>query len=339
MEQKEITLRKNNNNPNEIATQRIIYLDCARALCMLYIIAVHHIEEYLQNPIFSTDNGLRWDASITTVVLGTFSFLSGFFLLNGRIKNKTDMYSFIKKRVLRIYPLFLISTITLTVISLLLGEEVSILKFLLTLLGVVCYVMPPPMTIWYVSMIISFYIFSMFLLTLGNKYRWLLSIAIYLLFIIVRQFEILNIDDRILVYWPVYNMGGIVASKKRLLLKIKKLRFILIPTVLMLIGIIFFDYYSIIKDTLLAALGVPIVLFVAIQLEKVLYLGSVLTKVSYASFVAYLFHRQYFAALHGLLGKISLTCALFVWVPILLLISYYVQKVYDVVIHKLLEVS
>ena len=85
----------------EIANDRKKYLDCARAVCMLYIVGFWHLFDYtgksIVNPLTS---------QITYGVLATFTFISSFFLGRKKITDMKSVLSFWGKRLIHFYPLF-----------------------------------------------------------------------------------------------------------------------------------------------------------------------------------------------------------------------------------------
>lgn len=80
-------------------------LDIARALSMLYIVGVWHLNNYTQSFDLAP-----WGEYVKNASLGLFMFLSGY-LLGGRyvVKDTKSLWHFMKKRVLRIMPLFALS--------------------------------------------------------------------------------------------------------------------------------------------------------------------------------------------------------------------------------------
>lgn len=57
--------------------KRVLFLDFARMLCMLWIVGVWHMQAYLSDG-FAVQN--RITENVTIGVLATFTFISGFFL-------------------------------------------------------------------------------------------------------------------------------------------------------------------------------------------------------------------------------------------------------------------
>ena len=88
----------------DVKAERIYSLDCTRAICMLWIVALWHMESYLDITIkcYITDD-------ICSGVLAAFTFISGYFLGKKPVGNVKELLTFYKKRILRFYPLFFVS--------------------------------------------------------------------------------------------------------------------------------------------------------------------------------------------------------------------------------------
>jgi peptidoglycan/LPS O-acetylase OafA/YrhL len=86
---------------------RILHLDFLRGFAILYIVGVHHLDDYAGNVYHS-----QWDVAATKAFLGMFVFISGYLLsMNNPINGKGDLLNFAFKRFLRIYPLYALSLI------------------------------------------------------------------------------------------------------------------------------------------------------------------------------------------------------------------------------------
>lgn len=75
-------------------SNRIEFLDTARALCCLWIVGVWHVEPYLLNP-FLIHN--EYTEPITVSVLASFTIISGYFLGGGGFHREKKLYCFTKK--------------------------------------------------------------------------------------------------------------------------------------------------------------------------------------------------------------------------------------------------
>ena len=141
--------------------ERVIEFDCARALAMLYIVGFWHLRNYSVLRLESIDYAERIAEIISLGALGTFTFISAFFLSKNKINTKIELFNFYKKRWMRLYPLFFISCLTLFLMSTksfdVYGNKIyfeNIYQFIFTILGLGCFANTPPRTVWYASMII-----------------------------------------------------------------------------------------------------------------------------------------------------------------------------------------
>lgn len=144
----------------ETKMKRIASYDCTRALCMLWIVSLWHMQYYLDISIkcYITDD-------ICLGVLASFTFISGLFLGGKPVKDLYDAIGFYKNRLLRIYPLFLFSCIMFYLLlkhykaDFINGKQ----QLILTAAGLSSLFPPEQKTIWYISMIIMFYVLTPFI--------------------------------------------------------------------------------------------------------------------------------------------------------------------------------
>lgn len=154
-------------------------IDTARGLCMLYIVGIFHLTQYLGKNYYLLYNAVG--NNIMCASLGTFSFLSG--LLLGKkyvFASMKDVLYFYKKRVIRFYPLFIIATLLLWFIGM-----NSLYQSIIGLLGLSPFTSNQPMTLWYISMLIVFYFITPVCV---NKYRLIISLGVCCITIIFHTF-------------------------------------------------------------------------------------------------------------------------------------------------------
>ena len=313
--------------------KRLISVDCARALCMLWIIGFWNLKGYFVNPI-NCDDALS--SNVTIGVLATFTFISASFLGRSKIDNSSDVIDFYKKRVIRIYPLFLLSAVSLYLIHLLVGINYidSLKQLILTLLGLSSLLSYEPQTIWYIGMLISFYIFTPFVNRLVKPEKKIIFLTIGMIILVI--LNIFNIpSNNMLMYYPVYALGLVVAKKIDYSTKIN--------IWLLLFSIIIFIICCLIKANLnlfiINYICMFALIYILICIGKIIaqskYVSNLLTLVSYSSMVAYLFHRQFFGGLEFIFGKYQVWFSYLVALPALILISYWIQLLYD----KLLKLN
>lgn len=191
--------------------KRVECVDCARALCMLFIVGIYHMNDYLKDPVFEKGS---LTTILVTAALATFAFISGYFLGKKRIARPGDALDFYRGRFIRLYPLFFISSCSLYVVSIVLhGYFTSFGQLILTLPGVACYAGCPPLTVWYVSMLLSFYLITPLILSMPQRMRRIIAAGlIYAALIALKYSGILPIDYRIIQYYPLYFTGLICAE-------------------------------------------------------------------------------------------------------------------------------
>ena len=134
---------------------RNLQFDVARVLAMLWIVGIWHLTGYM-----SSENSnliLFYGSSIITdIALATFMFISGFFLSKYEFEKNEDIWIFYKKRLQRFYILFAISAISMW----LGGMNPGFGLLCTTLSGLSSYILPQPKTLWFFSMLFSFYILT-----------------------------------------------------------------------------------------------------------------------------------------------------------------------------------
>jgi len=246
---------------------------------------------------------------------------------------------FYKKRLQRFWIPFFVSALILHIASLAIHHPWfnSHWHFLATIMGFSIFTPPSPGTIWYISMLMTFYMITPFILYLKSIW-WKLFISALLVIgmdVLVAEFD-LNI--RVTYYLPVYLSSLLIPS-----LWIQKIRNMRFPFLLLLLIVLFFTIYvvQIRWLTVVASLIIGPVCLIPISqfLAKYPFICKFSDAVSYSSMNMYLFHRHIYMALvlffslcgigsfHGM--KTSFWLLLFVALPIVVLSSFYLQRAYD----------
>ena len=126
--------------------ERLLSVDIARFLCMIWIVAFWHLGPRL---------GLAIQESIccetiTYIALAAFTFYSGLFLG----KKNVSAVDFYKKRLIRFYPMFVVVCILMFVGH---GGIKSFAHLMYALTGLSVFVPPHTPILWYMDMLIVFY--------------------------------------------------------------------------------------------------------------------------------------------------------------------------------------
>lgn len=314
-------MEKNNGS------QRMRAFDYARAISMIWIVGVWHLlADYMRldikNPVFS---------AITYGVLGTFTYISGYFLGKKQVKNIKDARAFLKKRLLRIYPLFFVSCTSLFLVHIVTKADtiVSMKQYLLTLAGMSCIFKPAPSTIWYVSMIILFYLFTPLIIAADNNWGKAARCTLIYAGLILLDL-LIEIDGRVLLWFPVYSLGLISSNY---VFQEKCNWAVAIGSVALFFAVMCLPINAGggIVNFISSLLFVAFILQFCKLMIGIRVLDGTLKWISYASMSAYLFHRQWYGMLNVIWARFDWMKALCALIT-LLIIAYIIQKIYDCLI-------
>lgn len=315
-----------------MAGKRNLGFDAARSLAMVYIVGILHLSGY-------TDYAVTRNSACVSFIwstLGVFTFLSGF-LLASRYKfdSGKSIVQFYKKRVVRFYPLFFISSILLFLIHFNSWQETW-----KGLLGISPFWIPQQHTLWYIATLIFLYLVTP-VLCKGNKKvveKGVIFILIFVVLLVINYF-FHSVDPRFFYYYIVYFLGIVCAqgfpnSTQKLINSPYTLGLLLlyVPVLCYLTG-----HENRIVMMGLGYLGVPIILNVssltANKFGRYHLFCTVITYISYGSMCAYLYHRELYWLFLKIWtpvnGLVELAYLFFIVFPIILFISYYIQKGYD----------
>lgn len=315
--------------------KKISYINNIRAFCMLWIIGFWHLGGVSE---FNSSN--RITLLFTKGCLGTFVYISGFLLANKKISNKKEVFDFYKKKFIRIYPLFFIST-TLFYILYLWDSSfwyvMSLKQYILSILGLACIIPPAPGTVWFIDMMFLFWgITPLIIVVKSRKRKALLGLVVYIVIFAIVRF---GGDERLLIYFPMY-LGGVLHDERNVLRKEKALTLVY-GGIFVLLSLC---YMKVSNSTVLCfveVLGevavIGILARIAKYVEKLSYtaLDNALNWLGYVSMAAYLFHSQIYETLYRAFGTFSIWVAYLVVLPLVFAIAYVIQKAYDRLVQKL----
>ncbi len=317
--------------------KRVAYLDTMRALSMLWVVSVLHMCSSLQGmPVLTS----TFSNCITITALGSFTFLSGFFLAN-KVKTKQDIKAFYQARLLRFYPLYFIACASMLCAQLL-SHSTSMMtprQFVLSIAGLGTIFGPSTITLWYFSMLMVFYAITPLLtMTYNTKKKLVVFVLIYVLLYASTRY--LSGDQRMLMYYPVY-VASLVAGRKyrdfflRSETDIKQVvsAVVAFAVACMLYEMVGKGLVTILAGLLVAFSGAWLLLQVC-RLISCPWVERIATVLSYASLVIYLFHSQMFWVCELIFGKFSFLIAYGVVLPLLFLGSWLVQKAYDYLLRR-----
>lgn len=131
---------------------RIIQFDFIRGLCMLYIVGFYHLNNYLHPDLWFSGIMSEIVESMTTAVLATFTFISGYMLRRYEVRSWDDVKGFYRKRLLRFYPLFILSAVGLYIL-----RYTDLQQLILGISGFALFTEAPIKTLWYISILMLLY--------------------------------------------------------------------------------------------------------------------------------------------------------------------------------------
>jgi len=324
------------NNMGTTTMQRNITIDFIRGFCMMYIVGIFHMTQYLGEYYYLNNN--IYGNSFMCSCLGTFSFISGYLIGTKYICNNiSDAFVFYRKRIVRFYPLFVVSSILLYLISFNdLQQTVN------GLFGLSSFEKKGTLTLWYISMIMVFYLITPIILK-EKKVRIIRSFFVFIGFCILSQ--IIFIDKRFIFNLFLY-LSGICLSLKdidffRRVINTRLKRFF-VGMGLLLYFILFFNLgtlNSFIIRKIIECLGVYVIVILAFFCLKQVGNSKLVYFFSYISMACYLFHRfTYWLALQIYQPDeiiFKLLYLVFIALPFGILFSYTIQKSYDLLLYKL----
>ncbi len=278
---------------------------------------------------------------ITWIILGTFIFISGYFIGQKKIAiNKKSLISFYLNRILRIYPLYLLSISIFSYLGL--SDVKTSLKAALLISTIVG---PSPPTLWFITMLMIFYASSPFLMLACQNIRTIKLIIMYIVLTVLLStywYFTRLLDMRIIVYLPSFVFGLLVSRYE---IEIWQNKYYLY--LVLFIGIIFsFATNSSYKglNMLFATPMVTVVSFFLFTIFKKFSIehqkiNSSILIVSYSSYCMYLFHRPIYMILKKIYFPNSNILQLIYLVTFCLfcigMFSYSMQKLYDTTVKVL----
>lgn len=189
---------------------RIIHLDFLRGACTLYIVGFWHMMEYSE----ASQNHMNFAAiKLMQIALGTFVFISGYFIgLNNLDISRHNVILFYKKSFLRIYPLYFFAIALYAIFHL------SNLTTLIKAASMISmFAKPAPITLWFITMLMSFYIISPFIIVVCSTmhpYKFILYFFLLIGCLLTYSYLTELLDLRLVRYFPSFVLGIFLATNK-----------------------------------------------------------------------------------------------------------------------------
>ena len=193
------------------------------------------------------------------VSMGSFVFVSGFGLFlnpnNRYLNSKKKIFTFLKKRFLRIFPLYWIALVLFLLFVGYLGIDPLYLLFHFLGMQIIVapYFGPPMLTLWFIGIIVIYYLIYVVLNSLGSiKLIIPASVGIFFFFVFLNGFFGL-VEYRFFFYYFVF-ITGIVATHmytspaynrfKERLRDIPRAILLLVPLCTAILGLLSFQFLT-----------------------------------------------------------------------------------------------
>ena len=321
--------------------------DVVRVVCMTYIVTYVHLYGYIY-PQGRMTPFQPASIALAHACLGVFTFVSGYLLGKKYCfgpQGDADVWTFYKKRILRIIPLFVLASIALWLIGFN-GTRA-------TMNGLLCispFVDPKPMTLYYIPVILWCYLLTPLISKHGMKWRAVSCLAIMILLIVIRIL-LPSVDSRFIFNVFFYFVGIVSAScfdwkfKASYGTAIKTFS-VLAFALMVAIAINRSLLYGTVTQIALGALGVFPILFLCEGISHLFFDSpharqkgvksiscQLIIAISYASMCSYMFHRFFYWAAETIWNpadtSVKWLYMIAVGYPIILVLSYAIQKLYD----------
>jgi len=245
-----------------MTNQKLSEIDMLRIISILIVVIAIHIPlSYAYNFYFDLNQyGVFLVNNVGIyVAMGSFVFVSGFGLYlnpnNRQLNSSKKIFTFLKKRFIRIFPLYWIAIILFLFFVGYLDIDPLYLMFHFFGLQIIVapYFGAPMLTLWFIGIIIIYYLIFVIINSLGS-----IKLIIPASFVILLFFVFLNrvfglVEDRFFTYYLLFILGIIAAHiytssfydrMKDRLKSIKPVILLLIPLCCALLGFITFIYLT-----------------------------------------------------------------------------------------------
>ena len=320
--------------------KRILGIDFLRGISICYIVGFWHLLNYTR--VFPNYNNVI-TYRLTWIVLGTFVLISGYFLGQQNIERNT-LFAFYKKRLLRIYPPYLLAIIGFAILGL-----CDINTSVKAICGISMFIRPAPPTLWFITMLLFFYLMAPFFILISQHgilkysllYIFLLCCLLGYEYVSKIIFNYYYLDMRVAVYLSSF-MTGIYLAKT----KIHKYKYKLL-LLLSIISFVISCYFNTENWDMNLLMSIPLVTVVPVLLilifKNLKIRSNILQRItiflSVASYFMYLFHRIFYKILtHIYYPNNSVAQLLYLFLiclPIITVSSFLMQESYNNILKSL----
>lgn len=316
--------------------ERIIGFDIARAVSIIWVVLYHSID-YANSGQLYNHSAVK---TITYASLAIFTFLSGYLLASRyHFEKKGSVIEFYKKRFVRFYPLFFLSSIILCLIGF--NTWFNTAK---GLVGISPFWTPHPRTMWYCAMLIPLYLLTPFW-SKGSFAIKMIKFVVTMAVISVVHLLFHSVEPRTFFYFPFFFFGILVAQygNETFLTASKSPKYVF-PLLILFIAIWMVQVRT--NNSMLkwgnSVIGMVSLLFMYMYFGEKMknHKGfmQMISLLSYASLSIYLFHREVDETLLWF-WQPNNSYVLFLYVGIVgllitIVLAYWIQRGYDRILQK-----
>lgn len=334
---------------------RIIHFDLMRSIAII-IILIYHLPGYSFNFYDLNMIGINIDSSVLRELskyfgLGLFIFISGYLSnLKGRsFSGVHTIKEYALSKIVKIFPLYYLALIAFYYIYDI-KEPMRVAVHILGLqLVFTSQLIQPAPTLWFIGLIVIYY--ATYIFVRAEKVDALIKVLVLTLFPIIvlavnRVFHLM--DLRIVLYYGIFLLG-LYSARHDIFRKISWAQTIIAMVVFTGFLIIYGDYAFATNplSTLSSYFIVNVLMFLFIDLayksclffSERIKLKRLVEIISYSSFCMFLFHRPVWSLMHDVLSGMHLEnegimamILLAIGIPIIVAISYSVQRLYDKIV-------
>ena len=309
-------------------------IDFLRVIATLIIVGYYHVFNYT-DAFQNFNNFISW--GLTLIPVGLFALISGYLVgIRKKFTSLKEILSFYSKRVVRIYPLYLLALILFLVLDIDDFTTVAKAAILLSM-----FLPPAPSTLWFITIIILFYLISPLLVNLSdNVANYLITCALIFL-LLLGYLYIHELDIRIMLYFPAFALGILFAKFETWFLKLNLGVVTLLFVISLGFSFIQFNSWTITTFKVLPMLvtGSLAIMIFALKAEHRLPDSKWIKFLSYSSLSMYMFHRVIYKAMIDIYfpaNDLFQVLYLFgVCFPVVILVSWLIQKTYEQIIFRI----
>lgn len=307
-----------------MSKSRSFHYDLLRSSAMIYIVMFWHLDNYMPWHLFS---GMASEI-LSFIFLSMFMFISGYMLsCRYYIENINDVFIFLIRRFIRIYPLYILSLTMFFFIGL-----INFKCYILSLVLISALTNDAPITLWFVICIFIYYLLFPILVYKFTKIKFILKTTIiFFLMSAVIIFDNSLIDRRLVIYFFPFIIGALSGRVKVIYNEFSNSKFIFISAIASLFIVLAGYKLRIESISRLGSSGFIPLLFYIVSKFRTSY--AFIEIISYSSYCMYLFHRIIFYFFSILLPSDNKTLyyiLMFIFGGFsVLIISYGIQYLYN----------